>query len=163
MIQLADAQPYRFSHLVEVDEVAEAERLGIGQLDHQRPALGVTDHRRRVLGDRVHHGDRVADVGVPAVERGMVAVAVTALIPGDHPPSGGGQLGCEDLERAAEIEPSVHEEQRRRGLIAPFVDRQAQATDVDLVLAFGRNRPWKVAHRHAGQRMASWKSMAEPA
>ena len=39
-----DGQP------VEVDQMAEAVRLGVGQLDHQRAALAVPDHRAPAAG-----------------------------------------------------------------------------------------------------------------
>jgi hypothetical protein len=92
---------------VEIHQATEAVGLGVGQLDHQRAALAVPDDRGGVLGDGVHHGHGVANIGVPAVQRGVITVAVAALIPGHDPPSGGRQLGREDLIGPAEIEPAV--------------------------------------------------------
>ena len=85
----------------------------------------------------VEHGERVAHVGVPRVQLGVVAVAVAPMVPADDPPSAGGELGCEHVEGAGEVHAAVDEQQRRRVLVAPFVDRDPDAVRVELVLAGG--------------------------
>ena len=81
---------------------------------------------RRPVGDVVDHGHRVAQVAVPRVEVRVLAVAVAALVPRDHPPAGGGEHRREHVVRAGEVEAAVDEEQRRRVRVAPLVDRDAQ-------------------------------------
>src|SRR3712207_8313973 len=57
---------------------------------------------------------RVAQIGVPRVEGGSVAVAVAPLVPTDDPPAGVGQQRREQVERGREVEPAVHRSEERR-------------------------------------------------
>ena len=124
---------------VEVDEAGDAVRLGVGELDHHAAALGVPDDRDRPAGaDLVEHGDGVAQVGVPRVQRGTVAVAVAALVPADDPPAAGGEQRGEHVVGAGEVEAAVDGEQRRRIGIAPLVGGEADAAGVDAPLAVRR-------------------------
>ncbi len=129
---------------VDVHERGEAERVGVGELRHQRPTLRVADHRDGArTRDVVEHGDGIAEVGVPRVELAVLAVAVTAMIPAHDPPPEGRQLGGEHVERAGEVEATVHQHQRRRAAVAPFVDGDADAVGVDVVAAIGGDRAGK--------------------
>src|SRR5690606_17838354 len=90
----------------------------------------------------VEHRQRVTQVGVPGVQRGAVAVAVSTLVPAhDAPPAGGDQRG-EHVERAGEVEPAVDHEQRRRVRVAPLVGGQPDPGGVDAVLTVRRLGAW---------------------
>ena len=102
--------PPRRRDPVEVDEVREAVRLGVGQLDHQRPALGVPDDGHRRPGDSDRSRPSRRGCRRPRSTAGVVAVAVAALVPGDDPPSGGGQLRGEDVVGAGEVEAAVDQQ-----------------------------------------------------
>ena len=126
---------------VDVHERGEAERVGVGELRHQRPALRVPDHWDRPrAGDVVEHGDGIAEVGVPRVQLGVLAVAMPAVIPAHDPPPEGRELGGEHVERAGEVEATVHQHQRGRARVAPFVDGDANPVGVDVVAAIGCDR-----------------------
>ena len=85
----------------------------------------------------IEHRQGVAQVGVPRVQLGVVAVAVAALVPGDDAPPAGGQPRGEHVVRAGEVEAAVHEQQRRGVLVAPLVHRDTDAVRVEVVLAGG--------------------------
>ena len=123
---------------------AEPVRLGVGELDHHPAALGVPDDRQRLSrADVVEHRQRVAEVGVPRVQRGVVAVAVAALVPAHDPPPGGRQQGGEDVVRPGEVEAAVHAQQRRGVGVTPLVGREPEPVGVDAVLAIGRAGAWE--------------------
>ena len=142
---------------VDVHERGEAERVGVGELRHQRSSLRVTDHRDGARTcDVVEHGDGIAKVGVPRVELAVLAVAVTTMIPTHDPPPEGRQLGREHVERAGEVEATVHQHQRRRGTVSPFVDGDAKAVGIDVVAAIRGDRVGKRHLRgHGGEVMAA--------
>ena len=85
----------------------------------------------------VEHRERVAHVGVPRVQLGMLAVAVAALVPGHDAPSAGCQLRREDVVGPSEVEAAVDEHERRGGFVAPFVDGDSEPVGIDGVLAGG--------------------------
>ena len=122
---------------VQVDEVAHPVGLRVGQLRHEAPALGVAYDRGGPAGDARHHRDGVAEVGVPGVEGGVVAVAVAPLVPGHHPPALGGQERRQEVERAGEVEPAVGHEERRTLLVAPLVGGDAEPVGIDPPGAIG--------------------------
>ena len=121
---------------VDVDEAAEPERFGVGELDHHRATLGVADRRHRCApGDVVEHGGCVAEVGVPRVQVGVGAVAVAPMVPADHPPSGGGEERGEHVVGAGEVESAVREEEGWSVGLAPFVEGDRHTAGIDRVLA----------------------------
>ncbi len=86
------------------------------------------------------HGDGIAQVSVPAVQGCMFGIAMPALVPRHHPPASRREQRGEDLERAGEVETAVGQEQRRRSLVTPLVDRDAQTGAADLALPGRRVR-----------------------
>ena len=60
----------------------------------------------------VEHRQRVAHVGVPAVQHGVLGVAVAPLVPAHDPPAAVGQQRGEHVERAGEVETPVGEQDR---------------------------------------------------
>ena len=116
---------------VDVHELRDAVRAGVGQMGQQRPALRVPDQRNRLARHGVEHRQRVAHVGVPGVERGVLRIAVAALIPRYDAEAAGREQRREDVVGAREIEAAVGEQQRRRPLVAPFVHRDAKPARVD--------------------------------
>src|SRR5688500_12667459 len=65
----------------------------------------------------------------------MLAVTVTALVPGDDAPPRAGEQRRERVVRPREVEPAVDEEQRRRVVRAPLVHRDLQTAAVERVFA----------------------------
>jgi hypothetical protein len=98
-------------------------------------ALAVPDDGCGLVGRRVEDRERVAGVGLPRIQRGVLAVAVAAVVPGDHAPARVGEQGREDVVGAREIEAAVGEEERPPALVAPFVDVDPHAPRVDVALA----------------------------
>ncbi len=88
------------------------------------------DDGNRLAADGVEYVERVAHVGVPGVEGGMLGIAVAALIPRDDAEAAGGEQWREDVVGAREIEAAVREQQRRCLLVAPLVDRDAEAARI---------------------------------
>ena len=68
----------------------------------------------RVGRHRVEHRHRVPQVGLPVVERGVLGVAVAAVVPRHDAEPGVGQDRREHVEGAGEVHAAVGEEDRRR-------------------------------------------------
>ena len=64
------------------------------------------------------------------VERAAFRIAVAALIPRHHAEAAGGEQRREYVVGAREIEAAVREQQRRRLLVAPLVNGDAEATRI---------------------------------
>ena len=142
---------------VEVDEVAHAVRERVGHVEQQAPALGVAEHGDGLAPDRVEHRQGVALVGLPAVQLGVVGVAVAALVPAHDAPPAVGHQGGERVVGAGEVEAAVGEQDRRGALVAPLVHGQAQAVRVDRAGAVGtacsgERRPRRGGLRHGRRR-----------
>ncbi len=92
----------------------------------------------------------------------MVAVAVAAVVPTDHPPAGIGEQRGEPVERAGEVEASVSEHQGRCVGVAPFVEGDADASRVDAELAVGYTDAGQVECRRGGheERLCSAPTLA---
>jgi LysM repeat protein len=80
---------------------------------------------------------------------GVRAVAVSALVPGHHAPAGGGQLRCEHVVGAGEVEAAVHQEHRVGVGRAPLVHGELHPAGVDVVLASRRLCPREVHRCHS--------------
>ena len=80
---------------------------------------------------------RVAEVGLPVVERGVLGVAVAAVVPRHDAPAGVGEQRREHVEGAGEVEAAVGEQERRRRLVAPLVHGDGQPVAVDGALPVG--------------------------
>ncbi len=148
---------------VDVGEGGEPERLGVDELHEQGATLAVADRGHRVsTGDVVEDGGGVAQVGVPRVQVGMVAVAVTALVPTDHPPAAIGEQWREPVERPSEVEASVSEHQWWCVGVAPLVEGDADASRVDAVLAVWHTDAGQVEDRRGGheERLGSASTLA---
>ena len=76
------------------------------------------DGDRAVRADLIEHGERVAQIGVPGVQPAR-SLAVPRRSQLTTPPSGVGQLGGENVERAGEIEPAVDAEDRWCARVTP--------------------------------------------
>jgi hypothetical protein len=90
--------------------------------------------------DVIEHGCGVAQIGVPRVEVGVLAVAVTAMVPADHSPPGVGEVRGEEVEGSGEIEATVRHDQRRCVGVAPLVEGEPNAVGVERGRAVGRAR-----------------------
>lgn len=124
--------------------MAEPEWLGIGELHAECPTLAVADDRGGVRCDAVDHRRGVTQIGVPAVQGGVIAVTVTALIPRHDPPPCTRKARCEAREGAGEVGAAVHEEQRWGTGIPPFVDGEANPVGIDMVAPGGLLGPREV-------------------
>src|SRR5271167_1435411 len=102
--------------------------------------LRVTDHWHRPVAHGIEYGACVSHIRVPAVERRMFGIAVAAMVEGDDPPACLRQERGEYIEGTREVEPPMGEEDRARPLVAPFVDRDADARRVDESTAIGPAR-----------------------
>ena len=89
------------------------------------------DDRHGVRRRRIEHGERIADIGIPAVERCVVRIAVATMVPGDDAPASGGEQRCEDIERAREVRATMDEKERRGLFVAPLANGQADAEGAD--------------------------------
>jgi hypothetical protein len=111
--------------------MADAMGQGRRKVQHHRAALGVTDHGQGSLGDGVQDRDGVAYIGGPGVQRGMLGVAVPPLVPRHDPPASIRQQRSDDIERAGEVEPAVHQGERRCSGVAPLGHGEPYAVGVD--------------------------------
>ena len=109
---------------VEVHEGAHAVGRRLDQVRPDRAALAVADQDQGIGPNRVEHGEHVAHVGVPAVELGVLGVAVAALVPRHHAKAGVREQRREHVEGAGEVEAAVGEQDRGRVGVAPLGDRR---------------------------------------
>ena len=116
---------------VEVHEVAHPVRHAVGELHDEPAALRVADQWRGLVRRGVEHGEQIADVGVPRVQRGPVAVAVAALVPRHDSPPGLHDERRQQVPRGGEVEPAMDAQHRRCGGFAPLVHGQAEAVGID--------------------------------
>ena len=107
---------------VQVDQPRHPVRAGVGQLEQDARTLRVTEEHDRLGADRIDHRQRVAHVGLPAVEQRPVGVAAAAGVPGHAPVAGLGEHRREHVERAREVEAAVRHHDGGRIGIAPLVD-----------------------------------------
>ena len=111
---------------VDVHQVADPVGEGLGDLQRDPATLRVPEDRQGLVADGVQDGQRVANVGVPGVQAGVLGVAVAPVVPGHDPPPAGGQHRREHVERAGEVEPAVGQQEGGRLLVAPLDDVDGQ-------------------------------------
>ena len=92
----------------------------------------------------------------------MIAVAVPAVVPPDDAPARVGEQRCEHIVGAGEVEAAVRDEQRRRGLVTPLVDRDAQAVGQDVAAAIGPPRTGE-GLLHEGATLLGRQQRGQPA
>ncbi len=135
---------------IDVDELADAIRVRVSEMERDRAALGMADDGERgPVAHIIEDGDRIAHVGFPAVQGGVLAVSVSALVPAHGAPPGIGEQWREDVVRAGEIEPAVSEDDRRVVGVAPFVRRDQHAAGIDRPFPIGGSSAG-VGHRRVG-------------
>jgi hypothetical protein len=135
---------------VEVHEMRAAVRKRVGELHQDAAALRVADERDRPAGGGVENRERVADIGVPVVEHGVIRVAVTPLIPTHDAPAGRGEQRGEHIERPREVEATMGQEQWWRIGVAPLPHGQSGAAFAHPPLAIGTTGAENI-HRDAAK------------
>jgi hypothetical protein len=106
---------------VKIDQGRNPVGANGGQGQGQRTTLGVANNGDSFGGYRVKNRNTVSNVSVPAVERGMLAIAMTTVIPGNDLPTLRRQQGGESVHGAGEIESAVGQQERTSGLRSPLV------------------------------------------
>ncbi len=123
---------------IDGDKAGEPVRQRLDGMHQHRAALAMADCDQRRARDRVGHGQQVPFVRDPAVQVGMLGVAVAALVVRHHAVAGIGQQRREDIEGPREIHGAMHQQDRRGVDRAPLMDGDADAVRADGARALRR-------------------------